>query len=106
MESELRLDAFRDRLAQKARDSGAAALAHQCRGRAMDNNESILADALMEIFAKGTHDFTEVAAELAVRGVVAPHSGRTDWTQELLTNELSETNAELDKAYESYGYGA
>lgn len=106
METEARMDAFKDRLSQRARDTSRPQLAHQCQGRALDTHEDALADALMEIFKSGTHDFTSVASELAARGVVAPRSGRTDWTLALLEQELAETNAELDKAYGAYGYGA
>jgi len=106
MESELRLDAFKRHLAQRARDTSAPALAHQCQGRAINVNEAALADALMEIFGRNIDDFTEVAAELTARSVVAPRGGNTQWSLELLTNELAEINADLDKSYEVYGYGA
>ena len=43
----------------------------------------------------------------AEKGVVAPKSGRTDWTEELLlAEELAAINAELDAAYAEAGYGA
>lgn len=106
MKSEPQRDAFKDRLAQKALDTGAAALSHQSLGRVLDANEEALAKALMEIFSGGIQDFDKVAAELAKRGVTAPRSGRKDWTQDLLNQELAQTNTDLDAAYETHGYGA
>ena len=100
------MDAFKDRLSQRARDTSRPALAHQCRGRELEPRERALASALMEIYGAGTHDFEAVAAELAARGIEAPRSGRTDWTVELLHSELAETNAQLDAAYAEQGYGA
>jgi hypothetical protein len=103
---ELEMDAFKDRLSQRAFDTGRADLAHQCRGRELDEKENELADALMAIYATGEHDFAGVARQLADKGVVAPRSGRTDWTEALLAEELEATNCELDAAYEADGYGA
>ncbi|KUJ82724.1 hypothetical protein AVO45_18800 [Ruegeria marisrubri] len=100
------MDAFKDRLSQRAHDTSRPALAHQCRGREFDAHEAALAKALMEIYGNGEHDFEKVASELKKRGVVAPRSGRTDWSLELLQVELAETNAQLDAAYAENGYGA
>jgi len=100
------MDAFKDRLSQRASDTSRPALAHQCRGREFDARETALADALMKIFGSGEHDFNKVAIALTDSGVVAPRSGRTDWTVELLQTELAETNAQLDAAYAENGYGA
>ncbi|SEO98560.1 hypothetical protein SAMN04490248_11850 [Salinihabitans flavidus] len=100
------MDAFRDRLSERARDTSRPSLAHQCRGRDLEPREVALADALMEIYGAGAPDFAAVAAELSRRGIEAPRSGRTDWDEALLAQELTETNAELDAAYEEYGYGA
>lgn len=100
------MDAFKDRLSQRAFDTGRPGLEHQCRGRALDERENALAGALMEVYATGEHDFAAVARQLAEKGVVAPRSGRTDWTEVLLAEELEATNAELDAAYEADGYGA
>ena len=100
------MDAFKDRLSQRAFDTGRPWLEHQCRGRELDERENALADALMAIYATGEHDFSAVAQQLAEKGVVAPRSGRTDWTEELLNEELVATNRELDAAYEAHGYGA
>jgi hypothetical protein len=69
------MDAFKDRLSERARDTG-------------------------------THDYTAVAAALAERALPAPMSGRTDWTEALLAEELTAINADLDAAYEANGYGA
>jgi hypothetical protein len=100
------MDAFKDRLSQRARDTSRPALANQCRGRELEPAEDALASALMEIFGAGIRDFDKVAAELAARGVAAPKTGRTDWTRDLLSEELVSINAELDAAYEENGYGA
>lgn len=100
------MDAFKDRLSQRARDTGRPDLAHQSRGRALSDAEQALAQALMDIFGSGMHDFAGVAAALSERGVVAPASGRTDWTEELLAEELSAINANLDASYQANGYGA
>ena len=100
------MDAFKDRLSQRARDTSLPALAHQCRGREIAPAEAALAEALMAIYATGTHDYAAVAAELAAKGVPAPKSGRTDWTEALLAEELAAINAELDAAYAEAGYGA
>jgi hypothetical protein len=100
------MDAFKDRLSQRAADTGRPALANQCRGRALDEREQALADALMSVYGEGSRDFTATAAGLAERGVIAPRSGRTDWNEQLLTEELTAINAELDAAYEADGYGA
>lgn len=100
------MDAFKDRLAQRARDTSRPALAHQSRGRPLTEAEAALAQALMAVMGAGTQDFGQVAAELAARGVVAPVSGRRDWTEALLTQELAALNADLDAAYRANGYGA
>jgi hypothetical protein len=100
------VDAFKDRLSQRARDTSRPALAHQCRGRELDPGEAALATALMEAYGTGTHDYAAVAAALAAKGVVAPRSGRTDWTEALLAQELAAINAELEAAYAEHGYGA
>ncbi|WP_323765161.1 recombinase-like helix-turn-helix domain-containing protein [Marinovum sp.] len=100
------MDAFKDRLAQRAADTSRPALAHQCRGRALEPRETAFATALMEVYGAVGHDWDAVATELADRCVEAPRSGRTDWTADLLHEELSATNAELDAAYAEHGYGA
>jgi hypothetical protein len=105
-EEEARVDAFKDRLSQRARDTSRPALAHQCRGRELDPREAALATALMEVYGAGTHDYAAVAAALAAKGVVAPKSGRADWTEALLAEELAAVNAELEAAYAEHGYGA
>lgn len=100
------MDPFTDRLSQRALDTGRPALAHQCAGRELKAEESALADALMEIYGTGEHDFPAVAAALSARGIVAPGSGRTDWDEALLAEELAAINADLDAAYAESGYGA
>lgn len=100
------MDAFKDRLSQRARDTTRPALAHQSLGRPLSDSEMALKDALMQIFETGTHDFDEVAAGLTSRGVTAPVSGETQWTRDLLARELAAINADLDRSYEEHGYGA
>lgn len=100
------MDAFKDRLSQQAHDTGRPALAHQSRGRALSTEETALAEALMEIYGAGTHDFAAVAEKLAAKSVIAPVSGRTDWSEALLAEELTAINADMDAAYEANGYGA
>ncbi|GGF78183.1 hypothetical protein GCM10011319_43040 [Mameliella alba] len=99
-------DAFKDRLTERAQDTSRPALANQCRGRDLEPAEMALAEALMNIYGTGEHDFAKVAAALADQGVTAPKSGRTDWTEALLGEELKAINADLDAAYEAQGYGA
>lgn len=100
------MDAFKDRLSQRAKDTSRPALAHQCRGRELTGTEQALADMLMEVMGTGEHDFDRVAAALAERGVTAPASGRTDWDKDLLQAELTALNADLDASYAEHGYGA
>lgn len=100
------MDAFKDRLSQRAADTGRSDLAHQSRGRPLNPAESALAAALMEIYGAGEHDFGKVAASLKSRGLAAPVSGRTDWSEALLAEELVALNADLDAAYAEHGYGA
>jgi hypothetical protein len=99
-------DAFKDRLTERVHDTGRPDLRNQCRGRDLEPVEMALADALMEVYATVGHDFSKVAEALAERGVVAPKSGGTNWTEALLAQELQAINAELDAAYEANGYGA
>lgn len=99
-------DAFRDRLSERARDTSRPALAHQSRGRDLTASEVAFAEALMSVYGAGVHDFAKVASTLAERGVKAPQSGRGDWTEALLAEELSSINADLDAAYAEHGYGA
>lgn len=100
------MDAFKDRLSQRARDTSRPALAHQSRGRALTEAEAGFAAALMDIYRTGTQDFGAVAAELSRRAVAAPRSGSVDWSVSLLEAELSGINADLDAAYAEHGYGA
>ena len=100
------MDAFKDRLAQRAHDTSRPALAHQSRGRALTDAENALAAALMEIYGTGEQDFGRVAAALAGKGLTAPVSGRKDWSEALLAEELAALNADFDAAYQDHGYGA
>lgn len=99
------MDAFKDRLSQRARDTSRPALAHQSRGRALSETEQVLADTLMTVMAGGGN-FDAVAAALTEKGVRAPASGRGDWDRALLEAELTALNADLDAAYAEHGYGA
>lgn len=100
------IDAFKDRLSERARDTSRPALAHQCRGRELEAQEVALAEALVAVYGSVGHDFAKVAEALTERGTVAPKSGRTDWTEALLAEELTAINADLDAAYAERGYGA
>ncbi|WP_346913780.1 recombinase-like helix-turn-helix domain-containing protein [uncultured Roseibium sp.] len=100
------MDLFKDRLSQKAFDTSRPALAHQSRGRELTEVEEKLAEALMEIYGAGAADYAAVATALTDRKVVAPISGKTDWTEALLSEELTAINAEFDSAYLENGYGA
>ena len=100
------LDAFKDRLSQRARDTSRPALAHQSLGRPLNEDEQTLAEAMMTIMSGRAPDFGAVAEALAQRGIRAPVSGRTDWDLELLQAELQALNADLDTAYAEHGYGA
>lgn len=100
------MDAFKDRLSERARDTSRPALAHQSRGRDLTEAEAALATALMEVYGTGEHDFAKVAEALGQKGIVAPMSGRSDWTETLLAEELAAINADMDAAYTEHGYGA
>lgn len=100
------MDAFKDRLAQRAADSTRPALAHQCRGRDLEPQEAAFAQVLMAVYDEVGHDYDAVAAALKERDFAAPVSGRSDWTADLLHEELAAINASLDAAYAEHGYGA
>jgi hypothetical protein len=51
------MDAFTDRLSQRARDTSRPALAHQSRGRDLSTAETALAAALMEVMGHGRAQF-------------------------------------------------
>lgn len=103
---EQNLDAFKDRLSQRAKDTSRPALAHQSRGRPLSLEEAALAEAMMSIMGSPVDGFSAVADALKARGVRAPVSGRTDWDLALLETELASMNADLDRAYAERGYGA
>lgn len=100
------MDAFKDRLSQRARDTGRADLALQCQGRPLTAAEDALATALMDIYRTGQHDFDAVAKALTDQGLTAPKSGTKVWTRDTLAQELAAINADLDAAYAEHGYGA
>ncbi len=92
------MDAFKDRLAQRAADTSRPALAHQCRGRELEPQEADFATVLMEVYDAVGHEYDAVATALTERGFAAPVSGRTDWTADLVHDELVAINAALDAA--------
>lgn len=100
-----RPDAFKARMAE-ARAAGRPELAHQSLGRPLTEDEAVLADALMTIYAEGATGAEAVAAALAAKGVARPSSGQADWTAENLAAELKTLNAEMDAAYQDNGFGA
>ncbi len=81
-------------------------LSRQSLGRALSQVEKSFADALESVFSEGIHDFEAVAAELTRLHVVAPCSGRDEWTADSLDTELKAINRELDAAYQENGIGA
>ncbi len=81
-------------------------LAYQSRGRELSADERALASALGAIYARGIHDFAEVARELNLQNVVAPVARVAAWTPELLARELAAINASLDEACATDGFGA
>lgn len=92
-----------DRLAVIARntsDEKFALLTRQSLGRPVSDLENLLAEALMDIYGQAIFDYDAVVAELTKRGVVAPISQQTEWTEALLLEELAQLNASFDKAYE------
>lgn len=100
------MDQFEDRLSQRAHDTSRPALAHQSRGRSLNDAEQALAAALMEIYTDISHEHAEVAEALRTRHVKAPVSGRIDWDVALLEQELTAINESFDNAYQAHGYGA
>ena len=76
-----------------------ARLAHQSLARPLSEAEAKLADALEDMFKAGTTDFSDVARQLAERGVRAPR-GAAAWSPDTLHAELAAINSSLDAAYE------
>ncbi len=62
------MDAFKDRLAQRAADTSRPALAHQCRGRELEPQEADFATVLMEVYDAVGHEYDAVATALTERG--------------------------------------
>ena len=100
------MDAFKDKISERAQDTNRPSLAHQGRGRELSSAELDLVSGLMKVYETGEHDFEKVVQGLAAKGVTAPISGRTDWTVDLLSEELTAINADLDAAYAEHGFGA
>lgn len=82
------------------------ALATQSRARSLTTEETALADALEQLFASGTHDFTEIAAQLSRQSVTIPGQSHSQWTLDILASTLHTINADLDRAYAENGFGA
>ena len=101
----LKPDAFKQRMAD-AKIAGRPELAHQSLGRALNDQETALSVALMEIYGSGASSPADVAAALSERAVAAPSNGSTDWTTEALAAELTALNKDLDAAYAENGFGA
>ena len=78
-----------------------AKLAHQALGRPLSALEAALAQALEEIFASGQHDLSVAVTLLQQRGIKRPSGATGAWSLEVLTSELAQINAALDRAYES-----
>ena len=83
-----------------------AKLARQSLARPLSADEVRLADALEEIFKQQIHDFDAVAKALTISSVTAPKAQTTQWTRDLLAQELAQINASLDEAYGRDGLGA
>jgi hypothetical protein len=75
------------------------ALANQSLRRPLLPVERSLADALDAIFARGEHDFAQVASSLQASGVERPSGQTGPWTAQVLDEELRWINASLDEAY-------
>ena len=74
-------------------------LGHQALRRPLTPPERRLADALEAIFARGLHEFTQVAAELQRQNIARPSGAVGPWTIETLEYELKRINDSLDRAY-------
>ncbi|MCR9137443.1 MAG: hypothetical protein NXI27_15715 [Alphaproteobacteria bacterium] len=82
------------------------ALKNQSLGRPLTETERDLASALESIYAKGTHDFSAVVAELNALGTRRPSGETGPWTLANFENELKAINASHDAAYDADGIGA
>lgn len=101
----VRPDAFKAMMAA-ARAAGRPELAHQGRGRPLNNTEDALAEALMALYGEGIKEQAALAEALASRSVTRPSNGKSDWTADILAAELRAINADLDAAYLENGFGA
>ncbi len=78
-------------------------LARQSLGRALEDSELALAEALSDIFGTGQHDLAKVAEALQERGVARPSGESGVWSLSVLEEELAAINASLDAAHEQGG---
>jgi hypothetical protein len=76
-----------------------AQLARQSLMRPLSADEQNLARALEAIFATGQHELGEVVRGLQLQGVKRPSGETGPWTLEVLEDELSKINEELDRLY-------
>ncbi len=74
--------------------------ARQALARPLTPEEKALAAAMEAAFAKGLHDFSQVAGWLEEQRVVRPSGSSQPWTVEAMARELAAINASLDAAYE------
>lgn len=81
-------------------------LGHQGLARPLDEKEKALAEAMMQIFASGEHDFAAVASLLNERKVSRPSGETGPWSPVVLEQELHRINTSLDEAYLRNGIGA
>jgi hypothetical protein len=75
-------------------------LARQALARPLTPEEKALAAAMEAAFAKGLHDFSQVAGWLEQQCVARPSGSSQPWTVEAIERELAAINASLDAAYE------
>jgi len=81
-------------------------LATQSRARELTAEEANLANALEQLFATGTHDFTDIAVQLTQRSIPVPGQSHCQWTLEILASTLNSINTDLDSIYDTDGFGA
>lgn len=81
-------------------------LKHQSRPRPLSEAERALMSALLQVFAKGNHDFALAVASLNDNNVARPSGAPGPWSLAVLEEELQRINSALDEAYAQDGFGA